>query len=106
MEHNIVEITYLECGHYFCKECLTGYYNFKINESGRVHTMKCPNSECKNYVKGKYVKELVGENSYQKFVKFMLNHEVATNANKKFCPIPGCENVIESKRAGETKIYC
>jgi hypothetical protein len=33
----------------------------------------------------------------------MLNHEVAINPNKKFCPIAGCENVIEAK-TGTKKI--
>jgi hypothetical protein len=28
----------------------------------------------------------------------MVNHEVATNPNKKFCPVNGCENVIEAKK--------
>ena len=35
----------------------------------------------------------------------MLNIEVAKSKNKKFCPMPSCENVIEGK-SSTTKMQC
>lgn len=39
-------IAYLECGHYFCSQCLKDYFDFMI-KNGSVGIIKCPNSECK-----------------------------------------------------------
>ena len=41
------EISYLQCGHYFCAECLKNYMLYKINQSGSSHKMDCPNQGCK-----------------------------------------------------------
>jgi late competence protein required for DNA uptake (superfamily II DNA/RNA helicase) len=43
MEADIKTITYLECGHYFCRDCLKGYYDYMIHQSGSVQKIKCPN---------------------------------------------------------------
>jgi hypothetical protein len=56
-------------------------------------------------VEGHLILQQLGSNSLEKFKKLMLNHEVAINPNKKFCPIAGCENVIEAKK-GTKKIQC
>jgi hypothetical protein len=45
----------------------------------------------------------LGKNSFEKFKRLMLNHEIATNPKKKFCPVQGCENVIEAEK-GTKKI--
>jgi hypothetical protein len=36
MEMPVESITYLDCGHYYCKGCARGYYRFLIEESGRA----------------------------------------------------------------------
>ncbi len=47
MECEMKEIAYLKmCGHFFCRSCLSDYYNFMVNSSGQIHKMKCPNVSC------------------------------------------------------------
>lgn len=35
----------------------------------------------------------------------MLNYEISKQPNKRFCPYPDCENVIEGKKH-QLKTYC
>jgi len=89
---------YLECGHYYCKECFNGYYSCLIKEA-KLYWIKCPYKDCKVKVKDETVKELFKEDSQtlEKFKKFKLNMEVAQSRNKKFCPQPNCEAVCQGK---------
>lgn len=76
-----------------------------IEQSGKVYTMKCPNQTCTHKVEGKVVQDLLGEDSYKKFKKFVLGYEIARSKNKKFCPYPGCESIIEAME-NATQITC
>ena len=67
--------------------------------------MKCPNKDCPRQVTPAEVQMVIGGDSYKKFLKFMKNYEVGKDKNKKFCPIPGCEEVIQGKK-GATKVKC
>ena len=107
------EISILECGHYFCRECLKGYFDYMINKSGSSHMLKCANQTCKYKVEEKYVKDICGDQSHKKFLKFMGDYQVRISKNKKFCPNPGCETVNEfvkgkkqTKCVGCQKDFC
>ncbi len=41
---------------------------------------------------------MLSADSFKKFKRFMLNYEISKEPNKKFCPYPNCENVVEGKK--------
>ena len=44
-DHPVENITYLECGHYFCRDCMKGYYDYKLEIEGKA-LIKCPIQDC------------------------------------------------------------
>jgi len=75
-----------------------------INSSGQLHKMKCPNMNCKLKIESEEVKQLLNGDAFQKFYRLMKNHEIATSRDKKFCPYPGCEGVVQKQV--EKKALC
>ena len=51
----IATISYLDCGHYFCRDCLQSYYNYKIEVEGKVFNIKCPIASCEYKVEEKQI---------------------------------------------------
>ena len=98
-------IAYLNCGHYYCRDCLRDYFNCMIKEQKSATKLKCPSSKCENKINGKEVKELCGAESHAKFKKFIGNYLVASSDNKCFCPLPNCEGV-NNKAKGTAKVTC
>lgn len=37
------------------------------------------------------------EEIYLKYKKFILDYEIMTSNDKKYCPIPNCDNIIQQK---------
>lgn len=95
---------YLNCGHYFCRECFSSYFEYLVTNN-RIYSMKCPNQNCSTIVTEKQVNELLSSNMFDKFKRFKLNLEVSKSKNKKFCPYPDCENVVEAQ-PNATKVLC
>lgn len=86
LESEVKDIKMLDCGHYFCSDCLKDYYNYMVNVSGQAQLIKCPNTDCRAQIESHSIEDLLTLDSYQKFKNLMLNYEVQTSKNKKFCP--------------------
>ncbi len=56
-------IAYLDCGHFFCKECLKDYFTYNI-KVGSVSHIKCPNSECITEVLASAIDNYVSADSF------------------------------------------
>eukprot|EP00347_Sterkiella_histriomuscorum_P019175 403342649 len=95
---SLYELAVLDCAHYFCRTCLSDYYNVMINQAGRPDNIKCPNSECKKQIRPALIEQLSDPKSYQKFLRMIKNQQVAQSNNKKFCPYPDCEEIITGKK--------
>jgi hypothetical protein len=81
------------------------YYNYMVEKSGKAYDIKCPNQACGYKASDNDIKELLGEASYKKFRKFLMQYEVARSKNKKFCPQPDCESIIDAKPS-TTQVKC
>eukprot|EP00347_Sterkiella_histriomuscorum_P023860 403333135 len=98
LDVNMNDIAVLDCAHYFCRTCLTDYYNVMINQAGRPDNIKCPNIECKKQIRPALIEQLSEPKSYQKFLRMIKNQQVVQSNNKKFCPYPDCEEIIIGKK--------
>eukprot|EP00347_Sterkiella_histriomuscorum_P013815 403363259 len=105
MDVSMQQIKYLNCGHYFCEECFKAYIEYMIN-NGHAYQIKCPDADCQVEFLAQLMKEILSENMFEKYKRLQLNIEVSKSRNKKFCPIPSCENVIEVKQSNTKKVQC
>jgi len=59
--------------------------------------IKCPNKDCETDISRSNIEAFLSEDDAAKFRKLRLNYEVMLSKDKKFCPFPGCENIVTSK---------
>ena len=52
-------IKYLDCGHYYCADCFSDYYDFIIGKEGKVYKMKCPTPKCDYTINEEVAKQLM-----------------------------------------------
>jgi hypothetical protein len=85
----------LACGHKYCSECLSYYLKNRFNNS-EVEFIKCPSDEinCQN-ISDSIIKELVSNEDYEKYLKFLNREKIKKNSKLIFCPFPDCESYAE-----------
>jgi len=95
------------CQHPFCKDCLKGYLEEKI-QNGLVLDISCPDQNCDKGMGYYDVKLLVDEENFRKYEEFCFVAALKTDPNIKWCTNPkGCQNaVIFDPLSRENKIIC
>lgn len=71
-----------------------------VNVSGQVLKIKCPNQDCRIQIDSEEIRKLINSDTYEKFKRLLLNYEVTKSHDKRFCPYPGCEAVIQCTKEG------
>jgi len=88
----------LSCGHRYCKLCWKEYLEVKLKDGpGVVHTT-CPWPKCKVVVHSDAFSSLLKESDRKLYQKYLLKCLVEDNPKTKWCPAPGCDNVVRSDR--------
>lgn len=79
-----------ECGHWFCKECVTQYIQVRVNDN-LVLSMPCPDFSCNANLPESLVTELLSGEMLEKYNRFKREAELSSNANLRWCPKPDCQ---------------
>ena len=85
---------YLNCNHEFCRECIIEYINEEIKNS-RVIDIKCPTVGCKELFTDEFIKNIVTNEEYNKYKKFLVREKIKDNPNYITCPIVNCEGYAD-----------
>jgi hypothetical protein len=80
----------LKCQHKFCKECMISYLEEEIKNS-RVKYIKCPDVKCENKFEDSTIKELVNDEYFKKYLKFLQREKIKDDKTLVTCPITDCE---------------
>jgi ariadne-1 len=88
----------LGCGHRYCLDCWKTYLELKLQNSADAVWTKCPHPKCKDIVHDRAFKKLVSPTLYKTYKKSLLRSLVTDNPRMKWCPNPGCTNVIRCER--------
>jgi hypothetical protein len=67
----------LDCGHEFCRECLLETFKVLIEDQSLWHLIKCPDATCSIKPSEPEVKQIVGQETWDKYERFKLNTMVA-----------------------------
>ncbi|ORX40624.1 hypothetical protein BD324DRAFT_640543 [Kockovaella imperatae] len=89
----------LGCGHRFCRDCWVEYVVGKIRTDGESAKIQCMENGCHRIVKGSLIDQLVDPDTSQRYRKLLNEAFVSDTATLRWCPHPGCENVIECSQA-------
>lgn len=82
-----------QCGHVFCKECIEGYIEQKVNEGpGVALESKCAFDGCKFGISIDIVDDCGNEQTRQMFDKFFIDSFVDTAPYTSFCLATDCNN--------------
>ncbi|KIJ23140.1 hypothetical protein M422DRAFT_39761, partial [Sphaerobolus stellatus SS14] len=81
------------CGHTFCTSCWKDYVIGKVKEEGQCD-FTCMQDGCKTVVEERTVKELVDEPVLKRYQFLILESLIKSRSSLRFCPFPGCEQVV------------
>ncbi|XP_068581155.1 E3 ubiquitin-protein ligase RNF14-like isoform X2 [Cebidichthys violaceus] len=82
-----------ECGHIFCKACLTKFCTLQITE-GNVKGVSCPEADCSATPTPPQVKCLVGEELFSRYDRLLLQSTLDCMADVVYCPRSVCASAV------------
>ncbi|XP_068449398.1 E3 ubiquitin-protein ligase RNF14-like [Clinocottus analis] len=82
-----------ECGHIFCKACLTKFCTLQITE-GNVKAVRCPEADCSATPTPSQVKCLVGEELFSRYDRLLLQSTLDRMADVVYCPRHVCGSAV------------
>ena len=100
------EMTGIECGHTFCRNCWQNYLTYKIMHEGIGQTIPCP-SQCDILVDDKTVLNLIISLEVRsKYQHLITNSFVECNRNMRWCPGMNCTNAIKASYCDVAMVTC
>jgi len=97
--------TGLDCGHFYCTECWIEYLTTKIMDEGASQMIECPG--CNIVVDDQTVMKLITDPSVKlKYQHLITNSFVQCNRLLRWCPSPGCTNVIKVEHVEARPVKC
>ncbi|KAL0822287.1 hypothetical protein ABMA28_004398 [Loxostege sticticalis] len=87
------------CGCSFCTKCMKAYVEFEVCNG--AYEVSCPDARCRvgAALALDEIALLVEPSVMEKHLKFRLNHEVAMDSGRAFCPRAGCDTVVTVRAA-------
>eukprot|EP00347_Sterkiella_histriomuscorum_P008068 403346497 len=99
------EISTLECGHQFCQHCFLASFTVFTQNFFSCSQFRCPEATCLKEVSARTLIQCLGQKEYENFKITLRNKEIMRLKDKKFCPAPNCDNILEVK-GKKTKVQC
>lgn len=83
------------CEHEFCSGCWKQWFEIHINE-GDIRALSCMAQGCRTPCSEQFLRPLVSESAYQKYLACSQREFVERNASIRYCIRPGCERVVSN----------
>jgi len=97
--------TGLECGDFYCTQCWIEYLTTKIMDEGASQMIECPG--CDIVVDDQTVMKLITDPIVkEKYQHLITNSFVQCNRLLRWCPSPGCTNVIKVEHVEARPVKC
>ncbi|WCJ35311.1 RING/U-box superfamily protein [Euphorbia peplus] len=102
-------VTFMDCGHFFCNSCWTQHFIVRINE-GQSRRVRCMESKCNAICDDTKIRNLVAARNpdlAEKFDQFLLASYIEDNKRVKWCPsVPHCGNAIQIEDDEPFEVVC
>lgn len=96
----------IDCGHIFCKPCMTEFVSTCINNILLFRNLKCPKATCEMPIKENNINKLTDENLYLKYKKIKQKIAGISSGDYLPCPLPDCESYAQKKSISYNKAIC
>ncbi|GIX88089.1 e3 ubiquitin-protein ligase RNF14 [Caerostris darwini] len=83
-------VIFKACKHWFCRECITSYFEIKIEE-GNIFSLNCLDGECQSQADILTIQQVVRKDLFEKYDKMLLHHSLETMPDVTFCPRKFCQ---------------
>lgn len=83
-------ITFKECGHYFCKDCVKGFFAGLIAD-GNIYSLKCLVGECGSQLLHTAIKGVVGPDLFERYDTLLNNATIEAMPDVAYCPRLWCQ---------------
>ncbi|GAB4814287.1 hypothetical protein N2152v2_001333 [Parachlorella kessleri] len=83
----------LPCGHPTCDACWKGILLAQL-DTGEVHRVVCPQPGCGMPLHVEAAEGLLSRQQYRRYQELLTQSYVDTNPSLRWCPRPGCGNVV------------
>lgn len=97
-------LSYPHCGHTYCKDCLTEYFNVQITE-GNVKALCCPEPKCDSQASQSQVRSLVSEETFARYDRLLLQMSLDGMEDVTSCPRTSCQCPV-LKEENSTMAVC
>ncbi|XP_043242460.1 E3 ubiquitin-protein ligase RNF14-like isoform X3 [Amphibalanus amphitrite] len=81
------------CGHVYCRDCLTAYYTVLIRD-GEVQNLRCPEDQCPEQATPKEVRDLVGDDLFERYDTILLRTSLSAMTDVVTCPRAHCQKPV------------
>lgn len=85
--------SFFPCSHVFCNSCMTDYFKIKICD-GSVKALTCPFDKCESQATPSQVSELVDDDLYEKYEKYLLQSSLDCMSDVLYCPRTVCQSPV------------
>ncbi|KAG9348049.1 hypothetical protein JZ751_004069 [Albula glossodonta] len=86
-------LCFRDCQHVYCTACMSEYYTVQIRE-GTTRALKCPQSECNSEATPMQVKQLVGEELFDRYDRLLLQSSLDSMTDVVYCPRRTCGTAV------------
>lgn len=80
-----------ECGHNICQDCMLNFCQLHVGE-GTVQQLSCPEPSCKTTIPPNIVRDILGDESYERWERLLLQRALDTMGDIEWCP--RCNNAV------------
>ncbi|CAK7332071.1 unnamed protein product [Dovyalis caffra] len=89
------EFTSLSCGHPFCNECWSRYFQVSIDDGPGCLMLRCSEPSCRVVVDQDVINLMVCDEYNDKYLRHLFRSYVGVSEAIKWCPAPGCKFAVE-----------
>eukprot|EP01010_Urceolus_cornutus_P001853 NODE_242_length_1945_cov_224.710970_g192_i0.p1 GENE.NODE_242_length_1945_cov_224.710970_g192_i0~~NODE_242_length_1945_cov_224.710970_g192_i0.p1 ORF type:complete len:548 (+),score=98.91 NODE_242_length_1945_cov_224.710970_g192_i0:142-1785(+) len=96
----------MQCGHWFCKECWTGYLSGKVEQGPSCVVTHCAYPKCLQSVDETMFEEFLPEDLFTKYRTFVTRSFVEDNPRIRWCPGTDCDKAILCRDPNKLLVQC
>ncbi|KAF8579447.1 hypothetical protein K439DRAFT_1416175 [Ramaria rubella] len=91
------------CGHKFCNSCWNAYIVGKVKDEGQC-IVSCMQEGCQTILEDDTIRDLTDASCLERFRALVLESFVKVHSHFRFCPSPGCDQVVSCHGATQSAI--